>query len=121
MPKMILIIEDEEDLVAMVKFQFEANGYQVATASNGIEGLAKLSQINPDLILLDLNMPKVGGIEFCHRIALADGALKYPVLVLTARAHTEEIMKEFKISGFMTKPFKIEHLLKQVDDIIGKK
>ncbi len=93
MPKTILIVEDEEDLVTMVKFQFEVNGYQVITASNGIEGLAKLSQTAPDLILLDLNMPKVGGIEFCHRIALSNGELKYPFLVLTARAQQEEIMK----------------------------
>src|SRR5262249_39307831 len=121
MNKTILIVEDEEDLVSMMKFQFEANGYAVVSASNGVEGLSKLSRIQPDLIILDLNMPKVGGIEFCHRIALPDGTLKYPVMVLTARAHTEEIMKEFKLAGFMTKPFKIEQLLKQVEDIINRK
>ena len=121
MAKKILIIEDEADLVSMIQFQLEASGYSVISASNGIEGLLKLNQVEPDLILLDLNMPRVGGIEFCHRISLPGGELKYPVLVMTARAHTEEIVSEFKIAGFVAKPFKIDHLLLQVDEIIQRK
>ena len=74
--KTIMIVEDEVDLVDMLKFQFMAHGYNVVAAYNGAEGLVKLSSVFPDIILLDLNMPKLGGVEFCQRLRQPDGKLK---------------------------------------------
>ncbi len=118
--KRIMIIEDEVDLADMLKFQLVANDYEVFLAHNGADGLAKLAEAKPDLILLDLNMPKLGGVEFCQRIQTPDGHLKYPVLILTARANTEQIFKNYPIAGFMTKPFKIEELLNEIKTIVEK-
>ncbi|MBF0595190.1 MAG: response regulator [Candidatus Omnitrophica bacterium] len=117
---LILIVDDEEDLREMLQFKFEAEGYAVATASNGMEGLEKLLTIKPDLIVLDMNMPRMGGIEFYNKICGNDSRPKYPVLVLTARANLESLFKDFAIDGFMTKPFDVDQLVKEVGLIIRK-
>ena len=59
----VLIVDDEEDLRDMMMFQFKARGFEVFTASDGIEGLERLKSVSPSLIILDINMPRMGGIE----------------------------------------------------------
>ena len=115
--KTILLIDDEVDLVDMVKFQLIAKGYNVVAAHDGLEGLEKLKNIKPDLIILDINMPKMGGLEFYGRIATEHGRSKYPVLVLTARANLEKTFKDINVDGFMPKPFEIDQLIKEVGRI----
>ncbi|MCA9400261.1 MAG: response regulator [Candidatus Omnitrophica bacterium] len=119
--KTLLIIDDEEDLLEVTKYEFEANGFRVFTARNGVEGLEQLRKIKPDLILLDMNMPKMGGVEFFKNICDAQGTPKHPVFVLTARAHMEDFFKGFDIDGFLPKPFEIDELVKKVTDIIKSK
>lgn len=116
----VLIIDDEQDLVDMMAFQFKARGFDVATATDGQEGLDKLPEVNPSLIILDLNMPRMGGIEFYQRITGADGHPSHPVLVLTARANTEQLFRDLDIDGFMAKPFEIEDLIAEAEVIIQK-
>ena len=116
--KTILAIDDEADLTEMIQFQFEAKGYQVFTASNGQEGLAQLQNISPDLIILDLNMPVMGGIEFFQEICKGTEKVPYPVLVLTARANTEHLFEELDVAGFIAKPFEIDDLIKKAEGII---
>ncbi len=119
--KTILLIDDEEDLLQLVKIALESKGYHVETAINGIEGLARLETVKPDLIILDMNMPKMGGVEFYQRICQGTDRPSYPVLVLTARANMEQLFKQLDIDGFMTKPFEIADLLHEVEIIIQKK
>ena len=116
----ILLIDDEIDLQQLVKIALKSRDYIVETANNGLEGLKKLKTLKPQLIILDLNMPKMGGMEFYQNICDSAGQPKYPVLVLTARANMAMLFKEFNIDGFMTKPFEIDELLDEVDTIIGK-
>lgn len=116
----ILVIDDEPDLREMVQYQFQAKGFAVIAAANGMEGMEKLRTITPDLIILDMNMPKMGGIEFYQQICGPDGRPKYPVLVLTARANLEQLFKDFDIDGFMSKPFDVDDLIKQGATIIAK-
>ncbi|MDE2027135.1 MAG: response regulator [Candidatus Omnitrophica bacterium] len=117
--KTILVIDDEVNLQTMVKMTLQTRQYNVVLAGNGLEGLEQLKTVKPDLIILDMNMPKMGGLEFYQRIC-EDNRPKYPVLVLTARANMEQLFKQFNIDGFMSKPFEIEDLLKEVDTIIAK-
>jgi len=118
----ILLIDDEVDFVKAVAFQLNAKkGYNVVTAHNGIEGLERLKEIVPDLIILDMNMPKMGGIEFYKKISDEKGKSRYPVLVLTARANLEQLFKDLNVDGFMTKPFEFEALYKEIDVIIEKR
>lgn len=118
--KIILLIDDEVDLQQLVKIALKSKGYTVETANNGLEGLAKLQTLKPDLIILDMNMPKMGGLEFYQKICVNDRP-KHPVLVLTARANMEQLFREFNIDGFMAKPFEVDELLEEVDTIIKKK
>jgi len=117
--KTVLFIDDEVDLQELVKITLRSRGYNVEIASNGIEGLEKLKIIKPDLIILDLNMPEMGGVEFYQRICVNDRP-EYPVLVLTARANMEQLFRQFNIDGFMNKPFEIDELLKEVAVIIDR-
>ncbi len=117
----VLIIDDEVDLAEMVAYQFKAKGFDVQTAADGVEGLEKLTTFKPDLIILDINMPRMGGIEFYNRIAGSDGVPLYPVLVLTARANVEGLFKDLPIDGFMTKPFDVDELIAQAHLIIQSK
>ena len=120
--KTILLIDDDPDLVQIIKAVLVSGGYEVVTAYNGVEGLERLKTVMPHLIVLDMNMPKMGGISFYHEIANSyDGTPKYPVLVLTARANLEQLFKDFNVDGFMTKPFEIDHLLNEIDIIISKR
>lgn len=118
--KTILLLDDEVDLQQLVKMTLKTKDYNVVVAGNGLEGLEKLKTVQPDLIILDMNMPKMGGLEFYQNICVNDRP-KFPVLVLTARANMEQLFKELNIDGFMAKPFEIEDLLTEVDTIIQKK
>ncbi len=119
--KTILLIDDEIDLQQLVKIALKSRGYTIETANNGLEGLAKLKTLKPDLIILDLNMPKMGGLEFYQKICDQNNQPKYPVFILSARANMTQLFKEFNIDGFMTKPFEVDELLEEVDTIIRKK
>ena len=121
-PKIILLIDDEADLVMMMKTVLEGAGYHVITAHDGEEGLQKLSQVRPHLIILDVNMPKMDGATFYEHIYdKVEKKVKYPVLVLTARANMEALFRKLDVDGFMAKPLEIEHLLKEIEIIMIKR
>ena len=119
--KTILLIDDEIDLQQLVKIALKSRGYEVETANNGLEGLEKLKTLTPHLIILDLNMPKMGGLVFYQKICDSSNKPKYSVLILTARANMAKLFQEFVIDGFKTKPFEIDELLDEVDTIINTK
>lgn len=116
----ILVIDDEEDLRENLKYVFQKKGYVVELAEDGIKGLKVLENFSPDLIILDLNMPHMGGIEFYQKICVRDLPI-YPVFVLTARANMEKFFKDFNVDGFMSKPFELEDLIHEIGFILNKK
>lgn len=117
----IMVIDDEQDLRENLEYQFQAKDYEVLTACDGADGLEKLKSESPDLIILDLNMPNMGGIEFYNKVCDEKGMPKYPILILTARANTEQMFKELNIDGFITKPFEIDNVIKEAETIIESK
>ncbi len=119
--KTILLIDDETDLQELVKITLKTQQYNVIIARNGIEGLEILKTTKPDLVILDLNMPKMGGLEFYQNICDRHDRPRYPVLILTARANMERLFKQFNIDGFMAKPFEIDDLLREVNIIIERR
>ena len=119
--KRIMIIDDEQDIRDNLSYQFAAKGYDVTTALDGVDGVEKLRNVDPDLIILDLNMPKMGGIEFYQKICDKNGNPRYPILVLTARSNTKTFFDEFNIDGFIPKPFDIEQVIAEAAIIIEKK
>lgn len=117
-PKTVLIIDDEEDLRDTVGYKFKAAGYTVVTAIDGVDWLEKLADLEPDLIILDVNMPRMNGLEFYQRIKGPDDRTKYPVLILTARANMENLFHDLDADGFMAKPFELDDLLQTAEQII---
>ena len=108
MRDMILIVDDEEDIVSMLRDYFEYNNYDVITAVNGTEAMKKAGK-QPDIILLDINMPDIDGLEVCSRIR---AFVNCPILCLTARIGDSDKIKGFGIGGddYIVKPFSIDEL-----------
>jgi len=94
-------------------------GYNVMTAGDGKEALEKIDKHPPDLIILDMNMPNMGGMAFYSRICDKNNVPKFPVFVLTGRAELERLFKDFIVQGFMTKPFNWDKLLHEIDHIVN--
>ncbi len=114
MDEKILIIEDEEDLVKGLKLNLADEGYEVDWASNGEEGLRKAIEETPNLIILDIMLPKKNGLDVCRE--LRQKHVTIPIIMLTAKG--EEIDKvvglEIGADDYMTKPFSIRELLARI-------
>jgi len=119
--KTILLVDDKPDLVNLMKYPLVDRGYNIETANDGMEALEKLKKISPSLIVLDMNMPRMGGLEFYNKISTGYGKSKFPVLVLTDRANLEETFRDIEVDGFMSKPFEIDDFVNEVERIIGGK
>ncbi len=117
----ILIVDDEPEIREIVGMMLSEHGYRIRTAADGVEALELIKERAPDLILLDMNMPRMGGVVFYHNIASTyDGSPRYPVLVITGRTALEQLFKDFKVDGFISKPFNFEDLLAEVEKTLDK-
>jgi len=109
----ILIIEDETEIANGLKDIFEFEGYEVATAETGKDGLLAISRKAPDCIILDLMLPDTTGYEVCEKIRQK---LRTPILMLTARSQDHDKIRGFKVGAddYLTKPFSVGELLARV-------
>lgn len=113
MTRKILIVDDEEVLAETIAYNLEQAGYQVVTVFSGVSALEAAKQENPDLIILDLMLPEMDGLEVCRRLRREEGTTTTPIMMLTAKS--EEIDKvvglEVGADDYMTKPFGRRELL----------
>ncbi len=116
--KTILIVDDEEDLLSILGYELQAEGFNVVTAANGEEALKVLEELQPQLIILDYVMPELDGLEFYKSILDENGKSRYPVLVLTAHIALEDQFKELNVDYFMTKPFESSQLIEKVKELV---
>ena len=118
----ILVIDDEAQLIEMVVMRLEAAGYEVVTASNGQEGLEKAKNIEPDLILCDVMMPKMDGYKVCGLLKNDSRYSKIPLILFTARAQQDdqEVGDEVGADAYITKPFEPPVLLAKIEELLGK-
>jgi DNA-binding response OmpR family regulator len=116
----VLIVEDEPNLVAGLRDNFEFEGYEVMTAPDGVEGLARALKDTPDLVLLDVMMPRMSGLDVCKQIKAQRPSM--PVIMLTARG--QEIDKvlglEIGADDYVTKPFSIRELLARCKAVLRR-
>jgi CheY-like chemotaxis protein len=115
--KTILLIDDDTSLLVTLSDFLRFEGYEVVTADSGEQGLKRLQGLEPNLIILDMSMPGMGGIGFLKEISV-DGKPKFPVLVLTARANMAEFFADVDVDGFVAKPCAPEDLLMEVGRIL---
>ncbi|MFC1496992.1 response regulator [Verrucomicrobiota bacterium] len=116
--KKILLIDDDTSLLVTLSDFLSFEGYEVITADSGEQGLAKLTEMIPDLIILDMSMPGMGGVGFLKEISSSEGKPRHPVLVLTARANMAEFFADIEVDGFVAKPCDPNDLLMEVSRII---
>jgi DNA-binding response OmpR family regulator len=116
----ILIVEDEPNMVAGLRDNFEFEGYQVITAEDGVAGLTRALDESPDLVILDVMMPRMSGLEVCKQLKAKRPSI--PVIMLTARG--QEVDKvvglELGADDYVTKPFSIRELLARVKAVLRR-
>ena len=119
--KKILLVEDEPQLVDMLKLRLEANNYEVAIAYDGKQALEKTQTEQPDLIILDLLLPKLDGYTVCGLLKKDSRHAHIPIVVLTARAQEADIKmgKEVGADEYITKPFEPKVLLEKINNLLG--
>ena len=118
--KKILIVEDNVELLNLLRSLFEPV-YEVITATNGEEGLVKTFELQPDIVLSDLMMPIISGIEMCHRIKTNFAVCHIPVVLLTAQTAIESNIESLKLGAddYITKPFDVSVLMARCNNLIN--
>ena len=118
--KRILIVDDEEGIIKVVKMYLEHNRYEVITANDGQVGLEKAKTEKPDLIVLDLMLPKINGYKVCGLLKKDTRYAKTPVILFTAKAQEKDIKlgEEVGADAYITKPFEPEVLLSKIEELI---
>ncbi|HCI43989.1 MAG TPA: two-component system response regulator [Candidatus Omnitrophica bacterium] len=120
--KRILLVDDEQDMIYAVQMQLEANNFKVLTAMDGQEGLDKAREEKPDLIILDLMLPRIDGYKVCRMLKFDEKYKDIPVIMYTARAQEadEKLGLEVGADAYMTKPFDPGKLLAKIKELLEK-
>lgn len=121
--KKILIAEDEEDVVFVIKAALEKAGYEVIPASDGEQALQMISKEKPDLVLLDIMMPKLDGYSVNVQIRSNPETKNIPVIIVTGRGQMREVFelnKEAPINDFLEKPFRISVLVSKIEALLNQ-
>jgi len=120
--KRILVVDDEEHIVELIKFNLEKNGYKVITADNGKDALEIAKEQHPDLVLLDLMLPGIDGLEVCKEIRKEASISNMPIIMITAKG--EELDKilglELGADDYITKPFSVRELIARSKAILRR-
>jgi phosphate regulon transcriptional regulator PhoB len=120
--KRILIIEDDKDIIELVRYNLTNEGFQVTAAYDGTSGLTALKKTPPDILLLDLMLPKLSGLEICREIRKDESMNRLPILMLTARGDEADrvVGLEMGADDYVTKPFSPRELLARVKALLRR-
>lgn len=121
--KKILVVDDEPNIVQTLKDRLEMNDFQVLTATNGKEGLDTALSEQPDVILLDVIMPIMDGLEMLEALRQDVNGKELSVIMLTARSQTDDIARASSagIEDYIVKPFDLSELLEKIERVLEKK
>jgi DNA-binding response OmpR family regulator len=111
--KRVLIVDDDPDIVMLIKYQLELEGYRTITAYDGLEALSRIAEQQPDLIVLDIMMPKVDGWVVCHSVKSNQSTGHIKIIILSAKTQIRSKIKGLYIMQadvYMTKPFDLDDL-----------
>lgn len=117
----ILLVDDDRHLLVSLGDFLTFKGFEVTTARSGEDALAILEYLTPDLIILDIGMPGMGGIGFLKHLDSQGEAGKFPILVLTGRASMEEFFSSVTVDDFLPKPCREKELLRKIKEILTRR
>jgi DNA-binding response OmpR family regulator len=119
MNEKILVIDDDIDLIKMLKLKLELQGYAVFTATNGLDGMRQAYQFHPDCIILDIMMPEINGFEVCERLR---GLTDVPILFLSAKTSETDMLRGYRAGAddYITKPFSFSILFERISAILKR-
>ncbi|MGB1547200.1 MAG: response regulator, partial [Alphaproteobacteria bacterium] len=122
MKPLLLIVEDEETLVTLLRYNLEGEGYRVAVAKNGEDALLLAKEETPDLILLDWMLPLLSGIEVCRRMRRDNATRNVPILMLTAKGEEEDKIRGLDTGAddYVTKPFSPTELVARIRALLRR-
>jgi len=118
----ILVVDDNPDIVTITKTILEGKGFEVQTAINGLEAFSRLEEKKPDLIILDVMLPQMDGLEVLRKIKETPDYLSIPVILLTAKVQHEDVLKGYKlgVDYYITKPFNSSQLINGINYVLNK-
>lgn len=121
MTKRILIVDDETYILNILDFSLGGEGFEVITASNGEEALTTAVDLHPDLIVLDVMMPKIDGFEVCRALKTKNDTKDIPIILLTAKDRDSDRKRgeEVGVDRYMTKPFSPQRLIEAIHEMLG--
>jgi two-component system alkaline phosphatase synthesis response regulator PhoP len=120
--KRILVIEDDKDIVELVRYNLEKDGYQVLSSTDGASGLAQIRKSPPDLLILDLMLPKLSGLDVCKEIRRDISLNRLPILILTAKGEEADrvVGLELGADDYVTKPFSPRELAARIKALLRR-
>jgi adenylate cyclase len=122
-PPLILVVDDVPDNLEIVRLRLESQGYRIATAADGVEALERMREFEPDLVVLDVMMPRLDGIEVVRTMRADPALCATPVILVTAKSDTRDLIEGLDAGGddYLTKPFEHAALLARVRSVLRQK
>jgi len=122
MSKRIVVADDDPDLVALMTVPLTKRGYEIATGGNGEEAIDLVRRYRPDLVILDVCMPLLDGLEACRRLKDDEQLKHIPVMLITATASllpAPDVLYALQVEGYLIKPFTVRVLIEKIEQLIG--
>jgi two-component system phosphate regulon response regulator PhoB len=119
---LVLVVEDEAPLATMLRYNLEKQGYRVEEATDGQEALDRITEVKPDLVLLDWMLPSLSGIEVCRQIRRRPQTRDLPVIMVTARSEDQDAVRGLNTGAddYITKPFSMDFLLARMRALLRR-
>ena len=123
MTKTILVVDDNPDMMELLTLRLEANDYKVLSAMDGLQAIELVKKECPDLIILDVMLPKMSGYETCRILKFDNHYERIPIILLTAKAQQsdKDMSVKVKADAFMNKPFDGEELMRRIEELLAGK
>lgn len=118
----VLVVDDEEDILELIQYNLEKEGYRVKTVKTGEECLAIVDKLGPDIVVLDLMLPGLDGLEVCKRLKRSEATRNIPVLMLTAKSEDSDIVSGLELGAddYITKPFSPKVLIARLRAVLRR-
>jgi len=118
----ILVIEDDPDIVELLQYNLEREGFEVCTAKTGEEGKARALECRPSLILLDLMLPRTSGLDVCRELRSREETKRTPLIMVTAKGEESDVVLGLELGAddYVTKPFSVKELIARIHSVLRR-